>query len=120
MADCGRLILIDHTTHLDLDFGVTFRFSDGHTIGLMLSQLELNSGPVIFVTDLVPGVSWVHLPITMGYDRFPELKVDEKQEFYHAVLDKKAKLFFTHDPKIACAELRQDEKGRFFATPVSI
>lgn len=120
LADCDRLTLIDQTTHPDLDFGVTFRFSDGHTIGLMLSQLELDSGPMIFVTDLVPGVSWVHLPITMGYDRFPELKVDEKQAFYHAVLDKNAKLFFTHDPKIACAELFRDEKGRFFAAPVNI
>jgi len=32
----------------------------------------------VFAADLIPGRPWVHLPITMGYDRFPELLVDEK------------------------------------------
>src|SRR3982750_2035351 len=26
-----------------------------------------------------PGAAWVHLPITMGYDRYPELLIDEKK-----------------------------------------
>lgn len=120
LAKSGRLVLIDQAAHPDLDFGVAFHFSDGHTVGLMLSQLEVDSGPVIFVTDLVPGIAWVHLPVTMGYDRFPELKADEKHKLYHAVLERHAKLFFTHDPTVACGELRMDAEGRFFAFPASL
>ena len=115
-----RLVLIEHPEHSDLDFGVTFRFSDGHTRGLMISQINLNSGPLIFVTDLIPGNPWVHLPLAMGYDRFPECKIDEKKELYDAVIDKSAKLFFTHDPNIACAELKQDEKGKYFGEPIDL
>ena len=36
------------------------------------------AGPVVFAADLIPGRPWVHLPITMGYDRYPELLIDEK------------------------------------------
>ena len=32
----------------------------------------------IGTADLIPGRPWVHLPITMGYDRYPELLIDEK------------------------------------------
>ncbi len=115
-----RLVLIDKPEHKELDFGVTFRFSDGHTKGLMISRISLKSGPLIFVTDLVPGLSWVHLPITMGYDRFPELKSDEKKQLFEDILDKNAILFFTHDPKIPCALLKRDEKGRYFGEPVNL
>lgn len=72
LAECNRLVLIDGESHPDLNFGLSFRYSNGHTIGLMLSVLEMVDGPIVFVSDLAPGVPWVHLPITMGYDRFPE------------------------------------------------
>jgi len=32
-----RLVLIDDSTHPDLNFGLTFDFSNGHTLGMMLS-----------------------------------------------------------------------------------
>lgn len=115
-----RLVLVENAEHADLDFGVTFRFSQGHTRGLMISQINLKSGPLIFATDLVPGNPWVHLPLAMGYDRFPERKINEKKELYDAVIDKKAKLFFTHDPNIACAELKQDEKGKYYGEPIDL
>ena len=107
-----------YTKHLD--FEVTFRFSDGHTKGMMLSQIITDKGPLIFVTDLIPGNAWVHLPLTMGYDRFPELKVDEKRELYESFEDRNARFFYTHDPKIVCAALMKDEEGRYFGEPVDI
>ena len=115
-----RLVLIEEPEHPALDFGVTFRMTEGHTIGLMIFQIALDSGPLIFASDLVPGMSWVHLPLTMGYDRFPELKVNEKRELYEAIIEKKPKLFFYHDPKIACGELKRDEKGKYFAEPIRL
>lgn len=115
-----RLVLIDKPEHPDLNFGVTFRFSEGHTRGMMLSQLATDEGPLIFVTDLIPGNAWVHLPLTMGYDRFPELKVDEKRELYESLLEKGARFFYTHDPNIACAALKQNEEGRYFGEPVEL
>lgn len=115
-----RLALIDGAGHPDLNFGLSFLFSEGHTIGLMLSQLNLSSGPLIFASDLMPGLAWVHLPIAMGYDRFPELKIDEKQAFYESWIDSRAKLFFTHDPQHACAELKRNSEGKYYAEPLEV
>ena len=59
---------------------VRFDFSDGHTPGLALAEIG-GEGGVAFCSDLIPGRPWVHLPVTMGYDRYPELLIDEKRRF---------------------------------------
>jgi len=85
-----------------------------------MSEIAHADSPILFITDLVPGAAWVHLPIAMGYDRFPELKIDEKCKIYEHLLENNGRLFFTHDPDISCAKLCRDEKGRFYAEPVPL
>lgn len=120
LENSDRLVLVNDDGKTDLPIPVTFHFSDGHTIGLMISEIALPKTPLVFVSDLAPGVPWVHLPISMGYDRFAELITNEKQELFEALLQKNAALFFTHDPKTACAKLDRDDKGKFFCIPVDI
>mgnify|MGYP003335743538 CR=1 FL=1 len=38
--------------------------------------------------DLVPAVPWLHLPITTGYDRYPELLIDEKSILLNDLADR--------------------------------
>jgi hypothetical protein len=68
---------------------------------------------VVFAADLIPGRAWVHLPITMGYDRYPELLVDEKAAILGDLEKRGGRLFFTHDPSIALGKVTKDDKGRF-------
>lgn len=91
---------------------VRFHYSNGHTPGLMLSEIG-GDGGVVFCADLIPGRPWVHLPITMGYDRYPELLVDEKRDFLADMLARGVRLFFTHDPSCALAEVSRDAAGRY-------
>lgn len=95
--------------------GYRFHQSDGHTPGQLLIEVEGAEGPLVFCGDLIPGTPWVHLPITMGYDRFPELLIEEKERLLHDLLDRKGRLFFTHDSACAYADLVRDERGRFSA-----
>ena len=74
---------------------------------------DMPAGPVVFAADLIPGKAWVHLPITMGYDRYPELLIDEKATLLGDLLHRHGRLFFTHDPSIAMSTLARDEKGRY-------
>ena len=60
---------------------------------------------VVFCADLIPGKAWVHVPISMGYDRFPELLIDEKTEFLKNRLSDNQRLFFTHDPDYSVASV---------------
>jgi glyoxylase-like metal-dependent hydrolase (beta-lactamase superfamily II) len=94
------------------------RYSDGHTPGLLLTELDGPDGPVVYASDLVPGVPWVHVPITMGYDRYPELVVQEKAEFLADMAERSVTLVFTHDPETASARVARDDRGRYTAVPV--
>jgi glyoxylase-like metal-dependent hydrolase (beta-lactamase superfamily II) len=116
----GRLELVDGAYSKTLGNAVRFHFSDGHTPGLMLSEIvgpELvngqSHGGVVFCADLIPGRPWVHVPITMGYDRNAELLIDEKKAFLEDKLARNVHLFFTHDPGCALAQVVRDDKGRF-------
>lgn len=116
----GRLEIVDGTHSRVLGDAVRFHYSDGHTPGLMLSEIVgpdrvdgKSHGGVVFCADLVPGRPWVHVPITMGYDRNAELLIDEKRDFLEDKLARNVHLFFTHDPHCALAQVTRDAKGRF-------
>jgi glyoxylase-like metal-dependent hydrolase (beta-lactamase superfamily II) len=118
----GRLELVSGAYSQVLGEAVRFSFSDGHTPGLMLAEIagpvEVGGQPhggVVFCADLIPGRSWVHLPITMGYDRNAELLIDEKRAFLEDKLTREVRLFFTHDPQCALAKVARDDKGRYLA-----
>lgn len=116
----GRLELVDGAHCATLGDSVRFHFSDGHTPGLMLAEI---SGPcdasgrahggVVFCADLIPGRPWVHVPITMGYDRNAELLIDEKKAFLDDMLARDVHLYFTHDPGCALARVAKSPEGRF-------
>ena len=116
----GRLEIVEGAHSRALGEAVRFSFSDGHTPGLMLAEIVgpeyvdgAAHGGVVFCADLIPGRSWVHVPITMGYDRNAELLIDEKRAFLEDKLARNVHLFFTHDPHCALAQVTLDERGRF-------
>lgn len=117
LAESGRLAVVASgaTTHELLGPGYRFHYSDGHTPGLLMTEVETDDGPVVFVGDLIPGAPWMHLPITMGYDRYPELLIDEKRALLTDLLGRGGSVFFTHDPSVALARVARDDKGRFRA-----
>lgn len=112
----GRLELVENAHSFALGKSVRFTFSDGHTPGLMLAEVAVPGGGVVFCADLIPGRPWVHLPVTMGYDRAPELLIDEKRLFLEDKLARNVRVFFTHDVQCALARVTRDEKGRFGTT----
>lgn len=111
----GRLERVTGERSALLGPNYSFFTSDGHTPGLLLTRVETPRGPVTFMGDLVPGVPWVHLPITMGYDRYPELLIDEKQSALERILAEDGYLFYTHDPGVAASKLARDASGKFSA-----
>lgn len=92
---------------------VRFHHSDGHTPGLLLAELAGPDGPVVFAADLIPGRPWVHVPITMGYDRYPERLIEEKAALLADLHGRGGHLFFTHDPTIAMGRVARDARGRY-------
>ena len=113
LIDSGRLEIVSGAYSKALGDAVRFELSNGHTPGLMLAEIVAAGGGVVFCADLIPGRPWVHLPITMGYDRFPEMLIDEKKAFLEDKLARNVSLFFTHDSECAMATVQRDAKGRY-------
>lgn len=111
----GRLELVSTDHAPSLGPTVRFAYSEGHTPGLMLAEIG-GDGGVVFCSDLIPGRAWVHVPVTMGYDRYPEGLIDEKRSFLEDKIRRHIRLFFTHDAECALATPTRDDKGSFKTT----
>jgi len=110
----GRLEIVEGTHSATLGEAVRLHYSDGHTPGLMLAEIvgPQQRGGVVFCADLIPGRPWVHLPVTMGYDRNAELLIDEKRAFLDDMLARDVRLYFTHDHGCAMARTVRED-GRY-------
>ena len=111
----GRLEIVDGDRSATLGSQVRFEYSHGHTPGLLLATIG-GDGGVTFCADLIPGRPWVHVPITMGYDRYPELLIDEKRRFLEDKFARGVRLFFTHDPDCAMGSVTLSADQRYGVT----
>ncbi len=113
-SDRLNLICPDDTFKFDgLQLG--FLLSEGHTPGLLCFDLHYDGKRLVYVSDLIPGRPWVHLPISMGYDRFPELLIEEKSRLLPTVEKENGWIYYVHDPEIALSRVRRDEEHKTYA-----
>lgn len=114
LLDSGRLIIVNSETVSGFfDKQISFKLSHGHTPGQMHTMLTGPNASIVFAGDLVPGTTWVHAPITMGYDRNPEMLINEKLELYADVTRNKRWLFYTHDTEYCASQISKSESGKF-------
>lgn len=116
LYNSGRLEVTDGAESVVLGPDYRLHRSNGHTPGLLMTEIPGELGPLVFVSDLIPGRPWVHRSITMGYDRYPELLVDEKTRLIDDLSARNGRVFFTHDPTCCVARVTVDEKGRYGST----
>lgn len=116
LVDSHRLMILDDEVNHFLGKQFKFKLTNGHTPGLLHTIVTLpNESPIIFVSDLIPATPWVHLPVTMGYDRAPEILIDEKKKMLEFAIEEDARLFYTHDSMTALSKVSKDEKGKYSA-----
>lgn len=112
LLESGRLVLIDDEQKIFFrNFEINLRQFNGHSPGMICSHLKWDGGEMIFGADLIPGIPWIRQTITMGYDRFPELQIDEKNQILSEAADKGKWIFFTHDSKIAASRIKKKDHG---------
>lgn len=115
----GRLIIVPkNPLPNELQGRIEFIQTEGHTPGQIHTLFKGDARKVFFCGDLVPGRPWVHLPITMGYDRYPEKLIDEKSEILKRAVTEDWILFYTHDPSAAGSHVQQSPSGKFEAVNV--
>lgn len=115
LENSGRLELVKDGQRATPTLGEQFEFvhSHGHTPGMLHTLVRGAEQSLFYCADLVPGRPWVHLPITMGYDRFAERLIDEKTDLFSKFAAEGTWLFFTHDPDVAASRIERDANGRY-------
>jgi glyoxylase-like metal-dependent hydrolase (beta-lactamase superfamily II) len=116
LLEASRRLEIFHEDDVFSYDGLDVRFfpSQGHTPGMMCFDLRFGGERLVFASDLIPGRTWVHLPISMGYDRYPELLIDEKSRLLADLEKEKARLFYVHDPEMAVSRVRYDPEKQTY------
>lgn len=109
----GRLVIVDKDKVPGFwEERLSFLKTSGHTPGQLHTVFRGDDTTVFFAGDLIPGTAWVHLPITMGYDRFPELLIEEKAKVYDRATTENWWVFYTHDSKCSMSKV-VNESGKF-------
>ena len=113
LKESNRLEIVNGSYSSTLGDDYRFHLSDGHTPGLLMTEIRGEKGLILFPSDLIPGRAWVHRSITMGYDRYPEQLINEKIQLLKYIHDRDGFIFFTHDPVHAMARLSPGKEGKF-------
>ncbi len=114
LVSSGRLkVLTPNEKHLGKFSQIEFVYTNGHTPGHTHVLLSSGSRKIFFAGDLVPGTAWVHLPVTMGYDRYAEQVINEKQNIYQRALDENWEFFYTHDLKYCSSKIELKDQKKF-------
>ena len=115
LQDSGRLFLIEGRSRPEgWSHRIEFLESYGHTPGQMHALIHGDEDSILFAGDLVPGMPWIHVPITMGYDRCSELLIDEKCTVVRRAKSEGWWVFLTHDANTAFCKVDVTDKQKYF------
>lgn len=90
---------------------ISLRFVNGHTKSMMLPQIKYGDKTIVYMADLLPCTGHIPLPYVMAYDMFPLTTLKEKKVFLQEALEQQYILFFEHDAKTECCNLKLTERG---------
>lgn len=93
-------------------YGISFDFVFGHTEAMTIPYIQYHNQTIVFAADLMPSSYHIPMPYVMAYDIRPLDTLNEREKLYSNVLEKKACIFFEHDPLHELGTLKKDEKGR--------
>lgn len=100
--------------------GIWVHQQDGHTRGHQWVEVRNGNESVVFTGDAVPTARHLPLPYGMGYDICTEKLLKEKEQLLGRALARRWILVFPHDPDIAAATLRLDERIHYAVKDVVI
>jgi len=109
MHDLGALHFIE--AQGEFIPGIELRFFNGHTRGQIIPVISYKGRKLVFVADLFPFTSHIHLPWIMSYDVEPLITLKEKETFLKEAFDGKYIFVYQHDYFVDCSELQLTPKG---------
>jgi len=111
----GQLELVDG--HVEIMPDLRMAPVSGHTPGQQIPEFHTPDGVLVFMADLIPSASHLHLPWVAGFDLNPLLALSEKRQLLSRAVEDNYLLLFQHDPRHEACRVGF-AKGRFRAREV--
>lgn len=112
LLEAGVLKFIKEDEVKNVFENIDVKFAYGHTEAMMALYIHTKGFTLIYCADVIPSSYHLGLPYVLSYDIRPLVTIKEKEELLEEAAREKQVLFFEHDPAIACATVRKNEKGR--------
>lgn len=112
IQESGQLKFIETPDEGEWLPGINIHYVNGHTEQMMLLEIDYNGKTLLYCADLVPSAAHISMPWVMAYDMRPLDTLAEKDKLLNRAADNNWTLIFEHDPRIECASLIRDDKGR--------
>ena len=107
--ESGQLNLINEATVINPN--ITFKYTYGHTNGMVHPIIRYKGYSIIYMADLVPTQAHLPIPYVMGYDMRPINSMNEKTLVLNEAAENSYLLFFEHDPTLEACTVTHTEKG---------
>jgi methylmalonyl-CoA epimerase len=114
LAEAGVLDLVDDDQTIMP--GVRVRRSGGHTMHHQAIWIESKGEHAVYPADVVPTTTHLSPPWIMGNDSYPMDTLAVKKTFLAEAVERKALVFFDHDPSIPAAHIRE-QNGTWHIQP---
>jgi glyoxylase-like metal-dependent hydrolase (beta-lactamase superfamily II) len=95
--------------------GVSVQVFPGHTRDMQAVIIQSRGQTACYISDLIPTSSHVEVNWVMGFDLYPLETIESRKRYYSRAIPETWLTMFTHDPEIAWAHLKKDERGKIIA-----
>ena len=100
ISTAGKLKLVTENQMVCPELQI--RIFNGHTVGQLVSYINLGTKTLVYVGDVIPLAANVPLSWISSYDVFPLTAMEEKKVLLDEAADKEQILFFEHDAYTEC------------------
>ena len=107
--ESGQLKLLNKEDRIHEE--IDFKFSYGHTYGMVHPVINYKGTKVIYLADMIPTQAHIPTPYVMGYDVRPLDTMNEKTQTLKEAAENNYVLFFEHDPVGEACTVEVTEKG---------
>lgn len=112
LQEAGILRFIDEAASKNVFDKIDVKLVYGHTEAMMVLYIHTEDFTLVYCADVIPSSHHIGLPYVMSYDLRPLKTMAEKTALLEEAVTERQILYFEHDPKIECATVRKNERGR--------
>ncbi|GAB4292921.1 MAG: MBL fold metallo-hydrolase [Marinilabiliales bacterium] len=109
LKEAGKVKFVEDNT--EIAPGISVRIFNGHTNGQIIPFIKYKNETIVYMADLIPMATHLHLPYIMSYDLRAIDSMKEKEEFLYEAVKNNYILFFEHDFYNECCRVEKTDKG---------